>query len=117
MRLLIILGWSLASSFATAFAFAISTSGKISVSTLCLPGVATIATIFGGVAGVVLCPYMYWCLKGRNQIDIVLTLILVAIVLVSVITVASPRVGLIASFVYWALALFTVRIWVSGSGQ
>lgn len=110
-KVLIIFGWSLVSSLATVFAFAMSISGKVNGATLFLPAVASIATIFGGVAGVILCPYMYWCLRGRNVVCVILMLIIVAIILVSLITIISPRAGLIGSVVYWSLSLLAVRLW------
>ena len=107
-----VLAWSIAASLATAFAFAMSTMGRISIATLVLPGVSTIAAIFGSAAGVVLWPYMFWCLKGRNPVPTVLVLIALAVIVVSVITVFSPRIGLVSSLAFWLVALFVVRTWL-----
>lgn len=108
-----VLAWSVASSLATAFAFAMSTNGRISLATLALPGVSYITAIFGSVAGVALWPYMFWCLRGRNPSPTLLVLIVLAVVVVSVITVLSPRIGLVSSLAYWLVSLFVVRVYSS----
>lgn len=109
-RSLVVLAWSIAASLSTAFAFAISTSGKISFSTLTLPGVAVIAAMFGGFASVVLWPYMYWCLKDRQIAFPVVILVVLSILVVSCCTLVSPRVGLVSAVVYWIISLMVVRI-------
>ena len=110
VRALTVLIWSMACSLATAFAFAMSTGGRVNPATLALPAVSTIAALFGGTAGLVLWPYMYWSLKGRSPFPTVLILTAIAAVVVSSSTVISPRIGLIASVIYWTLSLLVVRL-------
>jgi hypothetical protein len=109
IRVIILLAWSLAASLATAFAFAMSTDGRVNPATLALPGVSFVATVFGTVAGILLWPYMCLCLKKSNIVPTVFVLIVIAIVVVSSITAINPCFGLISSVIYWILSLQIVR--------
>jgi hypothetical protein len=53
---------------------------------------------------------MYWCLGGRNLVGLLVTLILIALALISLFTIIDQRLGLIISVVYWSLSLLIVRL-------
>jgi hypothetical protein len=105
----IMLVFSIIGSFITAFAFAASSSGRFSLSTLMLPGVVQTASIAAIVFGIVFSPFMFWCLKGKNLLLVLPIAYVLAFIITVLLSFIDQRLGLAGAFIYWALFLLSMK--------
>src|SRR5712671_931062 len=89
---------SLIGGLLTAYTYTVTLDRKLDLLRLTMPAVFPIATAFGLIGGVIVSPFLYMCLRGKNRtVAIPSIYAIVAIVTACLNLIASPA-GLLGSF-------------------
>lgn len=59
---------SLVGGLVTAYACVVTLDGKIDLDSLTRPAVFPIASVFGLIGGVIISPFLYFCLRTKNKL-------------------------------------------------
>lgn len=108
-RFALILVWALVGSALTAVTLITNAEGTFHPRALTLPAVPGGLAVFATLAGLVVSPLMYWCLRDKKLLLCIPILIVSAVSITMLLCWIEPLAGLYGSIAYWIAALVTLR--------
>ena len=99
---------SLVGGLITAYTYTVTLDNKFALHTLTLPAVFPIATVVGLIGGVIVSPFLYMCLRGKNKAVAVPSIYAIVAIVTACLNLTVSGAGLLGSF---AATFAVLLIW------